>query len=1111
MKCPKCEFENREGVKFCEECGAKLALICPECRSIIPLGRKFCGECGCDLRKYREASPTDDSALKPHILKPSADEASTISRDIEGERKQVTALFSDISGYTAMSGNLDPEEVKAITSQIFGGISGIVGKYDGFIEKFIGDAVMALFGVPKAHEDDPVRAIRAANEIHDLVKAMSPELEEKVGKPLAMHTGINTGLVVTGEVNMEKGTHGVAGDTINVAARLSSLAGEDQIVVGLDTYLQAMGYFNFERLKPTKVKGKTEAITPYRVVGETKVRTRFDAAEQRGFTRYIGREKELATLHTCMENAVTGHGQFVTVVGEAGSGKSRLLFEFRKDLDQKRIMVLEGRCGSYGNDVPYLPMVNALREGLDLQEEDSHARLIEKAVANIRAIDPALQRYIPHYLYLLSIRSDEYSMDRSLKGEDLRRALQEALAAILTLYTRRNPLVVIFEDWQWVDEASDLALKHLVSLIASHPLMLVVLYRPEYKPGWGSLEIHTPFVLKPLGRPDTEDLVTSIFRVDGLPEGLGKLIHERTGGNPFFIEEISNSLLENGVAQVKNRQVILTRALENLHLPDTVQAVINSRFDRLEGGVQETLRLASVIGREFAQRVLERIAQTPEALSKPLEDLKTLELIQQIRVLPEAEYVFKNVLTQAVIYETLLLKRRKELHGLVGQTIESFYTDRLEEHYEALSYHYQNSAHFEKAIQYLELAGDKAANFFSLQEARKQYRAAIELLDPMVKSTEIKGLYIALSLKWAEVSHYVATEEHLKILEISLDFAKDLQDETRLAKITYWIGRMNYSLGKMVQALTNYERCIEMAEKLDDEEMLALPYNVIGRACMFTSEYAKGIDYLEKGIPMIERLGNIVEVTYSMGVLGLIHGFLGNFEKAITLVDEALKMSINIGNKTREAGCHLYLEAINLFRGVWKKTFNHGAKVVKISTEIDNPVLEGVGIWIIGCATFYGGERKKGIDLIQDGIKKIEAVGSTFTLGLAFGWLAEAHALDGNKEEAEVCANRVFDLIQLGERWGEALAYRALAIVAAKEKPVDWDRVDAQMREGLRLSEKRGARPDLAIGCFHYAELLLNRGDLKPGRDYLEKANGLFSEMEMTWWLEPVKELRKKL
>ena len=333
MKCPKCQFENPEGAKFCRDCGTSLELdlTCPNCGSSHPPGSKFCIECGHDLTIPSEPPPKDDSEPKPHAPEPVADESITTPGVIEGERKHVTALFSDLSGYTAMSERLDPEEVKEITSRIFGEISQIVSKYDGFIEKFVGDAIMALFGVPKAHEDDPVRAIKAAGEIHDLVQAISPELEEKVGKPLSMHTGINTGLVVTGEVNLEKGTHGVAGDTINLAARLSSLAKANEIIVGQDTYHQAEGYFAFEGLEPTRVKGKTEPIQIYKALSlEEQPST---THRHRGLRAdLIGREVELAQLGEAAQKLRQGKGAIFSICGEIGTGKTRLVEDFKATL-----------------------------------------------------------------------------------------------------------------------------------------------------------------------------------------------------------------------------------------------------------------------------------------------------------------------------------------------------------------------------------------------------------------------------------------------------------------------------------------------------------------------------------------------------------------------------------------------------------------------------------------------------------------------------------------------------------------------------------------------------------------------------------------------------------
>ena len=1110
MQCPKCQFENPKGINFCGECGAKLERLCPGCNSPNPLNFKFCGECGHNLISAKEISEEKSEAenLEPRT---STKKYSSNVAPLEGERKHVTVLFSDLTGYTAMSEKLDPEEVKDITTHIFDEISKIISKYEGFIEKFAGDAVMALFGADAAHEDDPVRAIQAAREIHDLVDSLSPQYEERIQQRLSMHTGINTGLVVTGEVNLEKGTHGVAGDAINIASRLSQLAKEGEILVSSDTYRQAESYFIFECLDSKELKGKTTPMVPYCVVGETKIQTRFEAAEQRGFTQYIGREQELSALDDILDKAITGMGQFITVVGEAGIGKSRLIFEFRHSLDSDKITVLEGRCQAYGVDTPYLPLVNALRRGLDLREDASPDQLTEKAVANIKSIDPTLKNYIPYYLNLLSIPSDKYPLPENLKGEDLKKTFQEALSAIITLNTQNKPMLLILEDWHWADEASGAALKHLVSVIPPYPLMLVVLYRPGYKASWENIDFHTPMVLKPLGLSNTEGVIKSTFNADSLPKGLGEMIHERTGGNPLFIEEVANSLMEQEVVLINSRRAELTQSIEKIQLPNTVQAVISSRFDRLERKMQETLRLASVIGREFAQRILERLTPNSKELSKPLEELKAMEVIQQITILPEAEYIFKHVLTQVVVYESLLLKRRKELHGLVGQAIEEFYKDRLEEQYEALAHHFSISNYFDKAIQYLELAGDKATKYFSLGEARRHFRAAIDLLDSKKKTSEDKILYINLSLKWAEVSHYVASEDHIEILKLSLKYAQDLKNEAQIAKNTYWMARMQYSLGNMIESLPYYEKCIEMADLLEGEEMRALSYNFLGRICLFTSEWVKAVNYLEKGIPMLERLGNQDEIAYSTGMLGLIYGFMGNFEKGFSLINKAFHISREIGNKTREAVSLMYMCGVNLYQGVWKESLKYGSQAVDICNEIENPVIGGLTTWVMGYSVFLEGDRQKGLDLLCAGIEKEEAAGSNFSLGLGYGFRAEAHALTDQYQEAQFCINKSFDLAKIGERWGEVYAYRALAIVAAKKRPPDWDKVDFNMRKSLRLAKQRGSKAEKATGFFRYAELLRNKGDLDQAMKYLTQAEKLFSKMNMIWWIEQTKKLKEQL
>jgi class 3 adenylate cyclase/ribosomal protein L40E len=371
MQCPKCQTENPEGRKFCRKCGIKLSLICPKCGFENLPEDSFCGECGYDFTKTSAITPQPlETPSKPTIT--------------DQERKHVTVMFSDLSGYTAMNEKLDPEEVKEIMDRIFGKISQVVVKYEGFIEKFVGDAVMVIFGVPKTHEDDPIRAILAAREIHTLVKEISPTLTKTIGRPLSMHTGINTGLVVAKEIDFDKGTHGVLGDTINIASRISGLTKADEIIVGLETYHQAEGYFNFDKLDPSKVKGKEEPIQIYKVLSpkETISKTHRLSGLR---AELIGRRVEMDQLKEAVDNLKQGKSSSFSIIGDAGTGKSRLVEEFRNSLDMNTIQWREGHSYGYSQNIPYFPVIDLLSRAWQIKEGDPTDQIRQKVESGAQA------------------------------------------------------------------------------------------------------------------------------------------------------------------------------------------------------------------------------------------------------------------------------------------------------------------------------------------------------------------------------------------------------------------------------------------------------------------------------------------------------------------------------------------------------------------------------------------------------------------------------------------------------------------------------------------------------------------------------------------------------
>jgi tetratricopeptide (TPR) repeat protein len=987
-----------------------------------------------------------------------------------------------------------------------------VESYGGSVNQFVGDEIIALFGIPTAHEDDPLRAVKAALELHEMVRHTSSEVEGRIGKPLRMHTGINTGLIVTNLRDDRDGLFGITGKTVNIGARLRSQAGSDDILVGPETQKLIAPYFETVALEEIRMKGKPEPTIPFRVIRESKIHSRFEASEQKGFTTYTGRDQELATLYACLEKALQKEGQFVTVVGEAGVGKSRLLYEFRHQLDKGNVTVLQGRCDSYGSDTPYLPFIDALRWGLNLKEEDSPAELLEKAVINIKAIDPSLEQFIPLYLHLLSIRS-EYSLPAHLQGKELRKAIEQALVVIITLNTHRGPMVLILEDWHWSDDASQAALKYLIGVTAPHALMVVVTYRPNYPASWGYLTHHTPVMLKPLDASNTENIVKSVIGASHLPEGLGELIYDRTGGNPFFVEEVCYSLIEAGVVVVKNEEATLTQALDKQSLPDTVQAIIRTRLDRLDRNAKETMQLASVIGRVFSQRILERISSAKAALSESLEALKAMEVIQQIQVLPEAEYTFRHALTQKVVYESLLLQRRKEIHGAIGLVIEELYSQRLEEQAPILAYHYLRSDQQKKAIEYALLAGDRAAGLYANTEATTYYEQAFAISQTLPVSPQVQRWQIDAALKLAAVGiTRQDIERDRKNLEQAHTLAEALNDERRLAQVLYWLGRIPYVLGDPQAAIEYAKQSLELAERLGDDALAAPPVNLLGRAYSQLSEFAQSAPLIERSVEQMRRLGNKTEEASAAAYAGWVLGQLGKFESAFHYVDRGLQLARDIQNPFAEAACRFFYGVTRLFRGEWNEAITDFEEARRIADRTGDLFRVYVTKVWEGWARTSAGDPGRGRVLLEEAFALAGQIGTKMQLSFVKANLAAALVAMGELDAVvAICQEAIRLAEETGDKFGKALAHRALAEALLCLDPADLQEAERAILEAIRVQQGIGAKPELARSYVSYAHVLTGSGEKEKAKEYLARAIGMFQQMGMTWDLARADQLLRNL
>ena len=731
MKCPKCQFNNAEGAKFCNECGKKLELVCPECGKVNPLGSKFCNECGHDLRRPKEALPVDYDQPQSYTPKHLADKILTTRTSVEGERKLVTVLFADVANYTSMSEKFDPEEVHQIMDGCFKILMDEIHRHEGTINQFTGDGIMALFGAPVAHEDHAQRACHAALAIQRALEGYSDNLEKRLGLVFRMRVGLNSGPVVVGSIGDDlRMDYTAVGDTTNLAARMESMARPSTILGTASTYRLARDFFDFRPLGKVQVKGKEESQEVYELVEASEVATRIEAAAAKGLTRFVGRTREAEALKDAFEKARSGSGQVVGVVGEAGVGKSRLLLELRNMLSAGESTYLEGQCLQYGSSMAYRPILGILRSYFDVKEGDQEADIKKNMEKRILQLDENLKSTFPPFHEILSLEVED-AVYLKVEPQEKRMRTFEAVRDLLVRESQDRPVVLAIEDLHWIDRTSEEFLDYLIGWLANARILLILLYRPEYTHKWGSKSYYNKIGLDQLSTKTSTELVQSILEGAEVVPELSELILKRAAGNPLFMEEFTHTLLENGCIQRKDNQFILSKTFAEIQVPDTIQGIIAARMDRLEDTLKRVMQVASVIGREFAFRILRTITGMKEELKSHLLNLQGLEFISEKQLFPELEYIFKHALTQEIAYNSLLLKRRKEIHKRIGRAIEEIYPDRLEEYYELLAYHYMRSDNTEKALEYLDRANQKAARVSAMEEAKAYFDKAMELLDSL--------------------------------------------------------------------------------------------------------------------------------------------------------------------------------------------------------------------------------------------------------------------------------------------------------------------------------------------------------------------------------------------
>ena len=842
MKCWNCQHENTAEAKFCEECAAPLLRLCANCKCQVSSTAKFCPECGQSL--IRAAGDPRFASPKIYTPRHLADKILTSRAALAGERKHITVLFADIKGSMELVAYRDPEDARKLLHDVLERMIEAVHRYEGTVNQVMGDGILALFGAPLAHEDHAVRACYAALRMQETISRYADDVQRLHGLPVTIRVGLNSGEIVVSaigsDLHME---YSVVGGTVHLAARMEQMAKPGSVLATAHTLKLAEGYVSTRPLGALEVKGLPDPIQVYEVTGAGSARTRLQATAGRGLTRFIDRDVERAQLQRIQQLAGSAEAQVVAIIGEAGVGKSRLVHEFVHSTQTAGWLVLEPHSAPFGRATSYLPIIELLRNHFKINANDSVQTIREKVTTRILTLDPALQDAMPPLLDLLDALEDEHSF-REMDPLQRRKQTCQAVIRLLLSETRVQPVIAIFEDLHWIDSLTVGLLDELVVAAQANRLILVVSYRPDYKDEWKSRPNYSRLRLEPLAGENLLELLEAVGCVGPSLQNLKSFLLERANGNPFFVEEIVQTLVDTRVLEGSRGSYRLARPLSTIEVPPTVQAVIAARIDILPPLGKRLLQEAAVIGHDVPFGVLHAICGlTENELRSHVDDLEAAEFLQTTQLFPDLQYSFKHSLTHEVAYRGVLHEHRRDIHARIVEVIEALYADHLGEQVERLAYHAVQGGLAEKSVHYLRQAGVRAAARSALAEARACFEQALDILKqlPETRATLEQAFEIRLELRTV-LRQLGEVREMLNQLREAEALAERLKDDLRRGRVCSFMTTVLSNLDQLDEAIVTGRRCVEIAQRIGDLRLSIIAGSNLTEPYYLRGDYEQAVE-----------------------------------------------------------------------------------------------------------------------------------------------------------------------------------------------------------------------------------------------------------------------------
>jgi class 3 adenylate cyclase/tetratricopeptide (TPR) repeat protein len=1017
-----------------------------------------------------------------------------------GERRHVTAMFSDLVGSTALSGCMDPEDLREVISAYQTCVAKTVRQFGGSVAKYMGDGVLVYFGYPQAHEDDAERAVRAGLELIAAVSALrsSTQLQTRVG--------ISTGLVVVGDHIRSGDTqeHGIVGETPKLVERLQGIAEPNTVVVGENTRRLLGDLFELEDLGARDLKGIAGLTRAWAVLRASSVASRFEALHATGLTVLVGREEESQLLLRRWLRAKTGEGQVVLLSGEAGIGKSRLTAALLKNLATELHARLRYFCSPQHTSSALYPIIGQMERAAGLVHDDTPQARLDKLDAVLAQTSTSIED-AALFAEMLSLPNDGRYPALELTPEQRRQRTLDALILQVQALTRSSPVLMIFEDAHWADPTSLEVLSRAVDRIAALRALLIVTFRPEFDPPWIGRPHVTAVPINRLAQREVVAIIDHLVGNKGLPADVMAEIVERTDGNPLFVEELTKAVLESE-SEGDGRRIVTAVPPPALAVPGSLHASLMARLDRL-GPTKELAQIGAAIGREFSHALLASLVRKPEAeLGPALGRLIAAGLLFRQGVPPHARYLFKHSLVQDVAYTSLLRSKRYQLHAEIAGILESQFRDTIDSSPGLLSHHYKSAGKFDRAIPYSLRAGDVAASRYASSEATVHYQAAFDMASEL-QASDAGNARVQAVLKLASVAtrreHF---ERDLRNLEGVRQFAESDANREQLCRILYWTGRMHFVLGNFDRGVEYGQQALRLAEEVGGgDDLTAEPINLLARIHCLRGEPAPAAQYAARNVGQMHRLGNRVEEAAVSGVLAFACGMSGRYRDAVNAAEQGVMLARGLDHLPTLAACYMY-------RAVVKGWFNHIQDAVP-DFEQAQTISEHVGDlfrrylvhgWRGEAYALYGDYAEAGKELRQC-IVLGDQIGTSFHRGafLAFGAGVRLHEGDlaGARRAIE---EAVHIAVETRQPWAQSIALRVQSEIWLASLPQQLDAAEAAVRAAIDIQVARECRCDLAWSRLVLGRVLQAQGNSAAGLAELVEAKREFEQLGIARGIENV-------